>query len=425
MTLLLALILTAAFAFQQLTTPIYTPGKAYPIDPTKPSIVITHIPNNFGGIEGHIMQLYKRLVASGYPATLVMGDCPQLTQQLDHEQLSYYVLPYMRRLGLLCRRLSYVVLERELQPICTQHQARIIHANSYHDAIAARAVARTLGIKSAVTLHGHWAPTPTGQAPHYCIDNLDAVVCVNPFTLNDYVAARDARKKPTNITCWIPPLFNVEKFEAFTPMSNDRTQYFKNSFGLSVDHEPVITMVANFYTDPMQKNHGLLIKAVNILVHQKKIPLKVILAGSAETGSNKRRLQELQQQVTHYKLDANIHFLGFVENAAELMHHSDIVMLSSAREGMPLVLVEAGFLQRPTVGASDTGTAVIINHEKTGLIFKNNDVNDLVLQLERLIQDPAWAQQLGRQAHAYVNEKFHPDRSFAQYEDVYAQVMRS
>ena len=423
---LLALILTAAFAFQQLTTPVFVPGKNYPIDPTKPSIIITHISGNFGGIESHVFELYKLLVKHGYPVTaLLIGRYEGFTQKLNAEGLSYYTIPNVFTFSRYCRSLCYFLAEKSLQTICTERNAKIIQANNYSDAIPASRVAQHLGIKAVFTHHEPSASTNNAAKPKYSIKGLDAVICVSPVPLNDYAIARNTLKQSTNITRFIPPLFRMNTCESFKPITANRIQYFKDNFGISLNNDPVVTMVANFYADPLHKNHGLLIDAINILIHQKKIPVQVMLAGGAATAGCKHRFLDMQQRVHNYKLDKNIHFLGFVENAPEIMHHSNIVVLSSAREGLPLVLMEAGLLGRPVIGASDTGTAIIIDHEKTGLIFKNNDVNDLALQLERLIQDPVWAQQLGRNGREHVLQKFHPARSFEQYEEVYAQLMRS
>lgn len=411
-----ALILTiGTTAYHYLTSFTYVAGKPYALDPRKPHILITRITDNYGGAEVHTLQLYKRLIHKGYPATLVIDNCKQLVQQLEQEGLAYYKIAPLRTIGLWCRPLGNFLLAKALKPICQQSEAQIVQTNNFPEAIAAKHIAKMLNLKVVLTIHGSGLQPLTTKTKKR-LEHIDALVGVNPRIIDHYQELNQALDLTIKNFAFIPPLFNSDTLEKFVAPNISKPDYFKRVFDIQVGNAPVVTMVANFYA---AKNQPLLIQAMHILINQKHREIHCMLAGDGYTRSDRKRLQHARELVVQYKLENYIHFLGFVKDTASLMHHSDIVTLSSTDEGLGLVLVEAGFLQRPTVGASGTGTAVIIDHEKTGLVFKNGDAQDLATQLERLLQNPAWAQQLGRNGKTRVMEHFHPERSCEQYEEVY------
>ncbi len=82
------------------------------------------------------------------------------------------------------------------------------------------------------------------------------------------------------------------------------------------------------------KDQKTLIEAFNIVV--KDFPNTLLLiAGDGE------KKQELQAQINSLKLDDKIKLLGLIENIPDLMNFSDFFILSSAWEGLPLVVAEA------------------------------------------------------------------------------------
>ena len=79
-------------------------------------------------------------------------------------------------------------------------------------------------------------------------------------------------------------------------------------------------------------------------------------------------------------------------------------------------------MAKPTIGTRKTGAEEIILHEQTGLLFQNNDLDDLVCQLKRLLDNPMWAKDLGERAYQHVTQNFVPDITFATYEKLYQDL---
>ena len=81
-----------------------------------------------------------------------------------------------------------------------------------------------------------------------------------------------------------------------------------------------------------QKNHQLLIEAINIL-NDKNIHLLILGEGPLKN--------EFRKMVQKYGLTENVHLLGFSNNPFPYYSKADLFVLSSVYEGFGNVLVEA------------------------------------------------------------------------------------
>ena len=373
--------------------------------------MLVRISTNFGGAERHVFELYKRLVTAHYPVTLVIDQCHALIALLDQQQLPYYLVS-VKPLTKLSPLIGSYFLSRILRKISKHERPAIIHANGIPEAMAATRAAKKLGCKTVLTIHSDYKKPSKFKK---IVAAVDALITVN----------QDLHKIYTDICSTIPhaqpitPLFDAEKFTPATLATSDRNNYFQQTFGLTIGKIPIITKLANFYGDPLIKNHNLFVKAVNILVHQRNLPLHVLLVGGRSGASAEPHFKATQKLVHDLNLDHVISFMGFTHDTPQLFQHSNIVLLASTRETVGLVLAEAALLERPTIAPSLTGATYVVEHEKTGLVFENGNAQDLANKIEQLIKNPIWAKELGRNGRQRVLEKFHPDQAFAAHIQLY------
>ena len=93
-----------------------------------------------------------------------------------------------------------------------------------------------------------------------------------------------------------------------------------------------------------------------------------------------------------------VHFLGNVADLPERLAATQIFVLSTHWEGMPLALVEAMTAGCACIATDVLGVREIIEHGRTGLLVPPGDAPALATALQRLLQDAAFAEQLGRTA---------------------------
>jgi glycosyltransferase involved in cell wall biosynthesis len=84
---------------------------------------------------------------------------------------------------------------------------------------------------------------------------------------------------------------------------------------------------------------------------------------------------------------------------ARALDRARALVLPSASEGLPRVVVEAFMRGRPVVATRAGGTPEIVEHDVNGLLVDRGDSAALAAAIERVLTDRALAQRLGEAAH--------------------------
>lgn len=102
-----------------------------------------------------------------------------------------------------------------------------------------------------------------------------------------------------------------------------------------------------------------------------------------------------------------------------------IVVPSIWVENSPLVIHEAQACRVPVVTADVGGMAEYVRHEENGLLFRHRDPVDLARQLQRLVDDPDLARQLGARGYLHHEEGLvpHIEEHVVALEHIYHQVV--
>lgn len=102
---------------------------------------------------------------------------------------------------------------------------------------------------------------------------------------------------------------------------------------------------------------------------------------------------------------------GVVQDVAERIGQASLFLLTSYSEGVSNALIEALALGLPVI-ATDVpsgGTEELMKDGVNGLIIPAGEQAALERAMDRLLGDPAYAQQLGREA-ARIQERLAPER---------------
>jgi trehalose synthase len=117
-----------------------------------------------------------------------------------------------------------------------------------------------------------------------------------------------------------------------------------------------------------------------------------------------------------------------LENAlvvSALQQHARVVTQKSLAEGFGLTVAEAMWKSRPVVASAVGGIVDQVIHGETGLLVDDPlDLDGFGGAVRRLLADPAEAERLGRNARAYVTERFLADRHLLQYAELVSHLLR-
>lgn len=89
-----------------------------------------------------------------------------------------------------------------------------------------------------------------------------------------------------------------------------------------------------------------------------------------------------------------VEYIAYVEDPFTILLDSDALLVCSKYEAMGRVTVEAMAACKPVIGYDQGGTSEIIQHDKTGLLYRKGCV-DLANAMRRFLSDPVWAASLG------------------------------
>lgn len=97
----------------------------------------------------------------------------------------------------------------------------------------------------------------------------------------------------------------------------------------------------------------------------------------------------------------NVHILGELPNEDVLAYiqATDVFVLPSRDEALPMTLLEAMYFSKPIIASRAGGVPEIITHGENGLILEVGDERELAKYLVRLYQDRDFGRQLGHEGY--------------------------
>ncbi|MGF1460985.1 MAG: glycosyltransferase, partial [Leptolyngbyaceae cyanobacterium] len=145
---------------------------------------------------------------------------------------------------------------------------------------------------------------------------------------------------------------------------------------------------------------------------RERLNLKLIILGE---GSEAKRLKD---KVKVFEYASDVDFLGHVSNPEVYMCFSDILLLSSIREGLPTVIIEALACGCNVVSTDcPFGPREILCDGKYGWLVPVGNVQQLAVAMQDAIENPKDPEMLKSRA-----QDFHVSKAIAAYTDLINEV---
>ena len=174
------------------------------------------------------------------------------------------------------------------------------------------------------------------------------------------------------------------------------------------DSPPIVVMVARMLIDKGVREY---VGAADLLA-SKGVEARYQMAGSPDSGS---RLSITGDQYARWKRESAVEFLGFQEDTYNVIAESDIAVLPSYHEGLPLFLLEAMSCGLPVVTTDVVGCRSLVKHGINGLLVPARNVSALADAIERLVSDPELRAKLGAAGRRMAIERFDQQLVLPQY----------
>ncbi|MGD8514370.1 MAG: glycosyltransferase [Granulosicoccaceae bacterium] len=213
-------------------------------------------------------------------------------------------------------------------------------------------------------------------------NNMDHLVVPSTAmlgVLRDYGVATPATVLPTGI--------DMRQFENMDGMR------FREKFGIEVGR-PLLLHVGRV---AHEKNIGFLLKVIAALrLHIPELLFIITGEGPAEG--------DLRRQARALDIEDNVRFIGYLPRNGELQDcyaAADVFVFASRTETQGLVLLEAMACGTPVVSTAVMGTRDVLE-DGQGAIIVEEQVEDYVSQLRRLLEMPDLRQMLARRGRRYA-----------------------
>jgi glycosyltransferase involved in cell wall biosynthesis len=305
-------------------------------------------------------------------------------------------LPDPRGLARLAR------LVREWRPA-------VLHSHMLHANLMARAVRLFTPIPAVVsTIHNIYEGGRLRMLGYRLTNRLvDHMTIISQAAADRFI--RD-RIVPAALLEVVPNGVDTERYRRVPPGTRER---LRGSLGLG--GEFTWLAVGRFEA---AKDYPTMLRAfARVLARRPEAVLLLVGRGS---------LQAVTEALARsLGLDRSVRFVGTREDVPEFMTVADGYVMSSAWEGMPMVLLEAAAAGLPIVATRVGGNQEVVRDGATGWLAPPGDGEALAAAMLRLMELPEDERRaMGGRGHDHVRQHYGLARVVERYEAAYREVLR-
>jgi len=199
--------------------------------------------------------------------------------------------------------------------------------------------------------------------------------------------------------------------------AKEKIDFEKKQRELGIDSEDFV--IGNVARLEVRKGHKFLIDTFkNIVEKQKNNHLKLLIIGEG----NKR--EYLESYVKELNLEGKVIFTGYRKDVEELMAVMDIFVLTSLREGLPRVLVQAAAVGMPSISFNVDGVPEIIRDNYNGFLVKAKNIEELENRIVKYMNSKELVLQHGRNGREFIENKWSIKGMVDRIDKIYQNLVR-
>jgi glycosyltransferase involved in cell wall biosynthesis len=353
-----------------------------------------------------VVQLAKAMRASGREVSVVS----MLSPTAFIEELRSAQIPVKS----LDMRVGRPNIAAALRFFAYVHRFRpdLIHGHMFHASILSRMAQLFLGIPAVCTVHNEieCSHRRTSAPLREAIYRMTDAACRRTTAVSERVRQRYIREKivPSHR---IEMIANGVDIHQFRPCAEQRDRIraalgWRNTF--------VWLAVGRL---ELAKDYPTLIRAFRN-VHAQSPSTRLAIAGEG------RCRREIEQLIAQFFLSDAVSLLGLRNDVPDLMNACDALVMCSAWEGGPLVVLEAAAVGKPVVATGVGVAPEAVVHGRTGLLVPPGDPDALAGAMKQLMQlAPEALHRMGESGRQHVMERYSLDSVHQRYANLYEQVL--
>ena len=204
----------------------------------------------------------------------------------------------------------------------------------------------------------------------------------------------------------------LDKFYDVREKNNYRKK--QRELGISPKH----FIIGNVARLEMRKGHKFLLDAFKKIIEDRKgYHLKLLIIGEGQDR------ESLVSYVKKLDLEDKVIFTGYRKDIEELMALMDIFVLTSLREGLPRVLVQAAAVGIPSIAFNVDGVSEIIKDNYNGFLVKPRDVGQLTNRIIKYVDNKELIELHGKNGRNFVNGRWSIEDMVNKVDEIYQNLI--
>ncbi len=322
-------------------------------------------------------------------------------QKIEAEGFRFHAVPISRSYNLIAHFKAILAIKKLLD----REDFDVVHAHTPIASLLARFAAKLAGVPLILyTAHGfyfHDRMRSSVRRVFIGLEKLGGIVTDYIFTVSgeDRRSAIALKIIPKDRITHVGNGVDLERFnpDRFVGMRDD----IRKKLGVSED-QAVVCIVGRLVRE---KGYVELIQAIEQVVKEAPEVLTLVVGGALESDYDDAS-SEIMNLVEQKGLGDHFRFLSFRADVEELLFASDLFVLPSHREGMPVSVLEAMAMGLPVVATNIRGSREAVRHGESGLLVEVGDVDGLARAIASLLMDGQKRASMGERAKSLAREYY-------------------
>ena len=300
--------------------------------------------------------------------------------------------------------LDFSVIQKTIK-LCRERKVNIWHGHDYKTNLIGWIASKFHRMRLITTAHG-WVDY-SGRLPTYyqyekkwILPRYEKVICVSSSVMDQAIAGGTPKSKCTIIENAI----DNEQFCRRQSIQKAKQQ----KFPWSAD----TFLIGSIGRLSAEKGFDLLIDAVGSLIRS-GLTANLVIAGDGPERQN------LEKQIEELGMQDRIHLLGFCQDTLSFYESIDLFVLSSYREGLPNVVLEAMAVGTPIIATKVDGVPRIITDGQDGFLVSPGSSQELVRTIKFVIENIETREKITQRGVETISEKWSFANRMNHIRDVY------
>jgi glycosyltransferase involved in cell wall biosynthesis len=301
-------------------------------------------------------------------------------------------------------RLALLPMMKRLRQLLSRYPHAIVHSHGYKPDILLSVLGARRQQPCLATCH-NWISETLKMRLLEALDKralrgFDHVVAVSGEVSQELITSGVPQEKVSLIKNGI----------SAPSVAADARQRIRNEFDVPTS----ASLIVQIGRLARSKRNDLLLAAVASL--PAGIEVHVLLVGEGD------QAQSLIEHIRSKHLEQRVHFCGYRSDIAHILAAADLLALTSDKEGLPIVILEAMAMRCPIISTRVGEIPRVLRDAQDAWIVPPGDVGALTAAIRELLAHPEMAQARAANAHAEFVRHYSRDSMGARYLEIYDQV---